>query len=205
MPLRRGSASCARFAVQLLRHDTAQKDASRWCVKALKKLAFEPIDLSQESDESFGAVTSEVTTSTDFSAGTVFFEQQALFAFRFEKIRVSSSALKKAMQAWRSAFEAREHRRPSKTETADASASAKKALRAREEPRVQIVDVSFDVPRHMLTVWTTSRKRVDDVIEAIEKAFEVRLTAQVVATHFDLSVLEGLQPTEALFHPQEMR
>ncbi len=195
MPLRRGSAACVRFRVE----SAMPKDVRRWLLKGLQALAFEPIDLKGEEDESFGCVTSEVHTSTDFSAGTVFFERYAVFAFRFEKIRIPARVLKKSMVAWRTQFEATEKRRPSRAETADARAVAQKALRSRQEPSVKVFDVSLDFEQQTLTLWTTSRKQIEAMVEALSERLELRLVARVVSAFFDEAVLNALTPTPELF------
>ncbi len=175
------------------------KDVRRWLLRALEALAFVPIDLAGEDDEALGTVNIENTDRAEFEAGTVFFEQHALFAFRFEKLRIAPRAVKKNMDAWRKKFEATERRRPSRVEVADAKSSVRKALRGSAEPVARVVEVSVELPHRMLTIWTTSRRQVEAIVEALQARLSVQLRAQVVASFFDEKALSHLTPTAALF------
>jgi Putative exonuclease, RdgC len=195
MPLRKGNAACVRYQVV----EPLPKDVRRWLLRALEALAFVPIDLAGEEDEALGTVNIENSDRPEFEAGTVFFEHHALFAFRFEKLRIAPRAVKKNMDAWRKKFEATERRRPSRIEVADAKSSVRKALRGSAEPVARVVEVSIDLPTRMLTVWTTSRRQVEAIAEALQSRLSVQLRAQVVASFFDERALRSLTPTAALF------
>ncbi len=195
MPIRRGSVSCSRFRLQ----GDVPKDVRRWVHKALTARAFEPIDPKGEDDRASGFVELDDDRATEFSTGAVFDGEYALFAWRVEKIRIPSAALRGELATWAQSFEAKNGRAPGRKEKTDQKDAIRKSLRAKTEPSTKVFDVSWHLKANEVVVWGTSRGIVDEVQVALEEGLEVRLVPAVPASQLSADELERLAPTPELF------
>jgi len=195
MPIRRGAVSCSRFRVV----GDVPKDVRRWLNRALTARAFEPIDPKSDEERAAGFVELDDDRATGFAAGTVFDGGYALFSWRVEKIRIAGAALRTEVTAWSQKFEAKNGRAPGRKEKGDQKDLIRKALRAKTEPSVKVIDVSLELATKEVLVWGTSRPIVEEVQLALEEKLEVRLVPRVPASFVSPTVLDQLSPTPELF------
>ena len=195
MPIRRGAISCSRYRVL----GAVPKDVRRWVLKALKARAFEAIDPKGDDDRASGFVELEDDRAITFAPGSVFDGGYALFSWRVEKIRIPASAMRGELSAWAQKFEAKNGRAPGRREKGEQKDAIRKTLRAKTEPSVKVLDVSFELKTNEVLVWGTSRGIVEEVQVALEEQLEVRLVPRVPASFVTPDVLDGLAPTPELF------
>jgi recombination associated protein RdgC len=195
MPIRRGGVNFARFRVS----GSTPKDAKRWLQGALRKKAFEPIDVKGDEERAAGFVELEAPERTDFEAGALFHGMHALFAWRVDKLKVASGQLRTQLAQWAQAFERSNGRPPGRREKSEQKDTLRKALRSRQEPSTRVHEVSLDLAGKDLFVWATSRPVVEEVQAALEDALDVKLLPRVPAAFIDEGKLDALAPTPALF------
>jgi DNA recombination-dependent growth factor C len=198
MPILRGAVTFARFKVEGL-----DKRDNHWIAKNLKAHPFEPIRKSSEDERSQGFVELENRDAAEFATGDLHFGEWALFSFRVDTLKVPGGLLRDELEKWLRTYEA-EHTKPaSRREKNDARAKLKQALRQKLEPRSKVFDVSWNLKKGELQVWAASRKSVEEVQTALEKAFDVQTTAMAPATAAAaLGVAdEALAPTPELSWP----
>jgi DNA recombination-dependent growth factor C len=195
MPIRRGALSFARFRLE----GDFPKDTRRWLTRALASRAFEGIDPKGDEDRASGFVELEQPENTEFSPGAVFDGLYALFAWRVERLRIPSQALRAQVAEWAQAFEQKNGRAPGRREKTEQKDAIRKSLRSKTEPTVKVFDVSVDLAARELQVWATARSVVDEVTEALESSLEVRLVPCVPASRVDADTLDRLAPTTELF------
>lgn len=195
MPIRRGSVNFARFRVA----GAVPKDAKRWLQSALRKKAFEPIDVNGDEERAAGFVELEAPERTDFEAGSLFHGLHALFAWRVDKLKVSSGQVRTQLHQWAQAFEGKNGRPPGRREKSEQKDAIRKVLRGRLEPATKVHEVSLDLAGKDLFVWATSRPVVEEVQAVLEDALDVKLLPRVPAAFMDEKTLDGLAPTATLF------
>ncbi|GMU61598.1 MAG: hypothetical protein AMXMBFR34_33610 [Myxococcaceae bacterium] len=195
MPIRRGSVNFARFLVQ----GSVPKDVKRWLQGALRKKAFEPIDVKGEEERSAGFVELEAPERTDFEAGALFHGMHALFAWRVDKLKVSSGQVRTQLFQWTQAFESKNGRKPGRREKSEQKDTIRRALRGKLEPSTKVHEVSVELTSRELFVWATSRSVVEEVQAVLEDALDVTLLPRVPAAFVDEAKLDALSPTPALF------
>jgi recombination associated protein RdgC len=123
----------------------------------------------------------------------------ALFAWRVDKLKVSSGQVRTELFQWAQAFENKNGRPPGRREKSEQKDTIRKALRGKLEPSSKVHEVSFDLAGKELFVWATSRPVVEEVQAAVESALELKLLARVPAAFLDEPTLDGLSPTPELF------
>lgn len=195
MPIRRGAVNVARFRLE----GELPKDVKRWLQKGLGKTAFEPIDPKSEDERSAGFVELERSDVTEFSSAALFFSQHALFAWRVDKLKVPTNAIRASMLAWLNAFEQKNGRQPGRRERAEQKEGIKKMLRAKQDPVTKLFEVSVDLTSHDVFVWATSRTVVDEVQASLESCLEVKLTPRMPAAFLPPGAIDALSPTPELF------
>lgn len=195
MPIRKGSISCSRFRIQ----GNAPKDLRRWVTKTLTARAFEPIDAKGDEDRAAGFVELEDNAATAFLPGALFESGYALFAWRVEKIRIPSAALRGELSSWAQKFEAKNGRAPGRREKTEQKDALRKTLRAKTEPSVKVFEVSWQLTNGEIVVWGTSRGIVEEIQAALEEKLEVRLVPRVPASFMPPNRLDALAPTPELF------
>jgi recombination associated protein RdgC len=194
MPIQRGSATFSRFRVA--RAGRTRKDLA----EQLRAHAFEPLDLADKEERAEGFVELGDRDAVEFSPGAVHLGDVAVFSFRIDEVKIPSAAVRTALEAWSRAFERENGRPPGRKEKADAKGELKHSLRSRYPLATRTVDVSWDRKSDVLEIWAGSRKAVDEVEAALEKALSlelVQITPAAVAARLELAV-EALQPSAAL-------
>ena len=181
MPVLSGAVTFSRFRSEPA--GNAPSDTKRWLAKGLKSGLFEPIDLKKTEDErASGFVELENHDSTDFSTGSVLYGEYALFGFRIDTVKVPAGQLKAELDKWAKAFEKQNARAPTRGEKAENRASLRHMLRQRSVPSTKVHDVSWNLKTQQVQIWAASRKAVDEILLALETAFEVKLQPLVPAS-----------------------
>jgi recombination associated protein RdgC len=198
MSLRRGSIAFAQFAFT----KDVPKDSKKWILSALKKGAFEPIDIKSDEERSSGFVELEFSERTEFAVNSVFHSNYALFAFRVDSLKVPSAKVRRSLFEWKQAFENRESRSPSRQESNDQKEQIKKTLRAQTQVNSKTFDVSIHLEEKRILVWATSRSVIDDLHGLLLQYLEVDLKPRVPAAFVSADELDALLPTPELFEVQ---
>ena len=201
MPLLKGSVSFTRFRADLRREGNAAQ-AERW-LEGLRLRAFEPIAVQGEEERAAGFVELENHGATDFAPSAAFQGDWLVFAWRIDTIRISASQLREELAAWAQAFENENERPPSRFERSEAKAALRKELRAVTPPATKVFDVAWNLQTGLLQVFCLSRKIVDEIQAAIEKAFDVTLLPRSPQVIFDEEGLQDahVKPTPELCWP----
>ena len=195
MPIRRGSVNLARFRLE----GAVPKDVKRWLQKGLSKASFEPIDPKSDDERAAGFVELEQNDQTDFSAGALFHGLHALFAWRVDRLKVPTNALRAGLLQWSQAFEQKNGRPAGRRERAEQKDALKKTMRAKQAPVTKVFELSVDLTSRDVFVWATSRSVVEEAQAVLESTLEVKLIPRVPAAFLAAGVLDGLTPTAQLF------
>jgi DNA recombination-dependent growth factor C len=198
MPILRGSVTFARYRLQL--PEKGASNVRRFLTAGLSAHAFEPIDRKSDEDRATGFVELENNAATEFSPGTVFYAERALFAFRVDTIRVSAAHVRDEVARWLVTFERENSRKPGRTEKAEAKAGIRQKLRNRAPEQTKVHDVAWNLKSDQLQIWASSRKAIEEVSAAIEAALGVKLLPLVPgAMALDRGLDESaLEPTAEL-------
>lgn len=201
MPILRGAVTFSRFRV--VPAGEPPRDHKQWLTRGLKPRAFEPIDRRGEDERAAGFVELEDTDATEFSVGTVFNGEYALFGWRVDQLKISASALRDELEKWSRIYEAEKGQPPRRAEKNEQRALIRQQLRNRATPSKRVFDVSWNLKTGQLQVWAASRKAIDEVHEAISKAFDVKLLPLIPSAMAEsLGIPEAaLGPTTELCWP----
>jgi DNA recombination-dependent growth factor C len=180
MPVLRGAVTFSRFLVEPA--EGAAADLKRSLSRALKARAFAPIDRRSEEERAAGFVELENHDASEFSAGSLFYGEYALFSYRIDAIKIPSPVLRAELDRWATAFEKEKGRAPSRSEKAESKGSLRQMLRNRAVPITKVHDVSWNLKSQQLQIWAASRKAVDEVLNALETAFKVKLIPLIPAS-----------------------
>ena len=199
MPVLSGAVTFSRF--RSAPAGDPPSDTKRWLSKGLKSGLFEPIDLKKTEDErAAGFVELENSDSTDFTTGSVLYGEYALFGFRVDTVKVPAPVLKAELSKWEKNFTKENDRPPTRGEKSENRASIKHMLRQRAVPFTKVHDVSWNLKTNQVHLWASSRKTVEEILFAIEEAFDVKLQPLVpvsLAAEAGISD-ENLVPTAEL-------
>jgi recombination associated protein RdgC len=181
MPVLSGAVTFSRFRSEPA--GDAPSDTKRWLSKSLKSGLFEPIDLKKTEDErAAGFVELENPESTDFTTGSVLYGEYALFGYRVDTVKVPPAVLKAELGKWATGFEKQNGRAPTRGEKSENRASIKHMLRQRAVPHTKVHDVSWNLKTNQVQLWAASRKTVEEILLALETAFDVKLQPLVPAS-----------------------
>lgn len=180
MPVLRGAVTFSRFLVEPA--EGAAADLKRSLSRALKARAFAPIDRRSEEERAAGFVELENHDASEFSAGSLFYGEYALFSYRIDAIKIPGPVLRAELDRWATAFEKEKGRPPSRGEKAESKGSLRQMLRNRAVPITKVHDVSWNLKSQQLQIWAASRKAVDEVLNALETAFKVKLIPLIPAS-----------------------
>ena len=195
MPIRKGSVNLARFRLE----GAIPKDVKRWLQKGLGKAGFEPIDPKSDDERAAGFVELEQNDHTEFSAGALFHGLHALFAWRVDKLKVPTNALRAGMLQWSQAFEQKNGRPAGRREKAEQKDTLKKAMRAKQAPVSKVFELSVDLTSRDVFIWATSRTVVEESQAVLESTLEVKLIPRVPAAFLAPGLIDSLTPTKELF------
>lgn len=179
MPVLRGAITFSRFLVEP--GEGAPVDFKRSLSRTLKARAFAPIDRRSEEERAAGFVELENHDATEFSAGALFYGEYALFGYRIDQIRVPGPVLRAEVDKWAAAFEKENGRPPSRGEKNENRSSVRQMLRNRAVPLTKVHDVSWNLKSQQLYIWAASRKAVEEVVNALETGFKLKLVPLIPA------------------------
>jgi recombination associated protein RdgC len=179
MPVLRGAVTFSRFLVEPA--EGAPADLKRGLSRTLKARAFAPIDRRSEEERAAGFVELENPESTEFASGDLFHGEYALFGYRIDTIKVPGPALRAEVDKWAATFEKEKGRPPSRGEKSENRSSLRQVLRNRAVPSTKVHDLSWNLKSQQLQIWAASRKAVEEVLNAVEVAFKVKLVPLVPA------------------------
>jgi recombination associated protein RdgC len=180
MPILKGAVTLARFRVEP--DANTPKDWKKQFGRALKGRPFAPLEPSGPDERAQGFVELADHDAVDFGPGSVHEGAHALFAYRVDEVRIPAAAVKGELEKWTKQFQKDHERNPGKREKADQKAQIRQALRARFPVSTKVWDVSWEVEAGDLCVWASTRKAVDEVQEAVEKVFKLKLVPVVPVT-----------------------
>lgn len=179
MPILRGAVTFSRFLVQP--DEGAPADLKRSLSRTLKARAFAPIDRRSDEERAVGFVELENHDSTEFPASALFYGEYALFGYRIDQIKVPGPVLRAEVDKWAAAFQKEKGRPPSRGEKAENRSSVRQMLRNRAVPLTKVHDVSWNLKSQQLQIWAASRKAVEEVLNAVETGFKVKLIPLIPA------------------------
>jgi recombination associated protein RdgC len=202
MPILKGAVTLARFRVET--DANTPKDWKKQFGRALGGRPFVPLDPAGPDERAQGFVELADNDLTDFGPGSVHEGEHALFAYRVDEVRIPAAAVKAELEKWAKNFQKENDRNPGKREKADQKAQIRQALRGRFPVSTKVRDVSWHVEAGDLGIWASTRKAVDEVQEAIEKVFKLKLVPVVpVTVAHRLGVKDkALVPTPELSLPE---
>jgi recombination associated protein RdgC len=202
MPLQKGSASFSRFRVE---HDGKQskslkKDLPAAIGKSLAAHAFEPLDRKSEDERASGFVELADKNGTRFSASDTFTGPFAVFALRIDEVRIPAAAIRAELETWEQAFVKENERKPGKKEKADAKQEIRHTLKSRYPLSSKLHEVNWNLDTGHAQLWAGSRKAIDEVQDAVENAFSVKLVPIAPVTIApEMGIADkALTPTPAL-------
>ncbi|MCK6545810.1 recombination-associated protein RdgC [Myxococcota bacterium] len=175
------------------------RDVKRWLARGFKAHAFEPLDKSSDEEVATGWVEIEDRERTDLTPSSLLFGEWVLVSWRVDRIKVPTAAVKDELDAWSRVFEGQNGRPPRRAEKKEEKEHVVQRLRKRAFPIVKTHDVSWNLETNQLQIWTTSKKTVDEIVEALEKLFELRL--QPLSPGAYTHQLELAPDVEALLAP----
>jgi recombination associated protein RdgC len=201
MPILRGATTFSRYRVE-----TDKPPSPAWkrtLPAALRARAFEPLKPDAPEERSAGFVELHDRDQSQFTPGTLYELEYALFSLRVDEVRIPASVIKDQLERWTKVFQAENERLPGRKEKNDAKLEIRSRLRTRFPLATRTFDVSWNLDSGQLQIWAGSRKAVDEVEAAIELAFKVKLVPLVpvtVATALGIAE-KSLMPTPALSLP----
>lgn len=175
MPILRGAVTFARYRVEL----AEPGDLKRVLSRGLKTHAFEPIDPKGDDARAAGFAELENPDSTEFPAGALYHGERALFTWRVDQIKIPGAQLKAELDKWTQTFEREQGRKPSRGEKTAQKNELRDRLRKRALPITKTHDLAWNPKTGDLQIWSASRKVIDEIVGAVETAFQVRVIAQV--------------------------
>lgn len=195
MPIISGSVSFARFSVE---RGAKTKSQAKHVAQRLSDRGFEPLDPKSEDEQAAGFVSLRDRDRAELSADEIAFGDSLAFAYRIDRLRVPSSAVKEELKRFAKVFEAKNHRRPGRREQAEEKLLIVRRLRGRAFLSTKTVDVAWSLSADEISIWATGRKLVEEVQAALEETLHVSLRAKTPAIR---AGDEGasLAPTPALF------
>lgn len=203
MPILRGTATFARFRVEL--KSTSRPDWKNTVAPALHSRPFVPLVRTEEEERSVGFVELEDHDAQEFSPATLYQGEWALFSWRVDEFRIPASQMKSELERWSKAFEAENERAPGRKEKLDAKQVLRQTLKVNAPILTRTFDVSWNLSTLELHIWASARNVVDEIQDVIEQAFDVslrQLAPVVVADILGLSE-KSLMPTPALSMPEK--
>ncbi len=200
MPILRGAVTFSRFQAEAAAERPRDLKAS--LSKGLRARAFTPIERRSDEDRAAGFVELEQPDATEFPPGSFLYGEWALFAYRVDQLKIPGGELRAQLAKWSLAFERDKGRAPSRVERAQGREAVKGLLRAHTTPRTRLIEVSWNLKTDQLLIWSTSRRAVDEVQEAMRTAFGLNVLAKVPAAAAEKLGAKTLRPTVELCGPE---
>jgi DNA recombination-dependent growth factor C len=202
MPILRGAVTFARYRVEF----PERVDLKRVLSRGLKTHAFEPLDPKGEESRAVGFAELEDPEATGFAVGAVYHGERALFTWRVDQLKIPGAQLKAELDRWTRDFEREQNRKPSRGEKATQKGELRDRLRKRALPVTQTHDLSWNLKTGELQIWSASRKVIDEVVGAVETAFQARVIPQAPGAMATTAGYDdaAFKPTAELAGPEAM-
>jgi DNA recombination-dependent growth factor C len=113
-----------------------------------------------------------------------------------DQIKIPGAQLKAAMDKWTQTFEREQDRKPSRGEKTAQKYELRDQLRKRAVPVTKTHDLAWNLKTGDLQIWSASRKVVDEIVGAVETAFQARVIPQVPG-----SIAQAVGYDDAAFKP----
>lgn len=197
MPIRKGSATFARFAVAW--GADRPKEPKGAVVSALKKHPFEPLDPEDETDHSEGFVEFEDHDSVEFRGGSIVYGEHALVAFRRDRLRVPAPLLRRELDRFAKEFEAKRKRTPSRPELAEQRELLIRQLKKKLVPSTRITELSYNLKTDRVFIYSGARREIEHLQGLLMDALGVELVEQDAAYLARSAKASAIRPTAALF------
>lgn len=204
MPILRGTATFARFQVEL-KKSGAKPDWKNVVAPALQSRPFTPLVRTEEEERSVGFVELEDHDAQEFSPATLYQGEWALFSWRVDEFRIPAFQMKSELERWSKSFELENERPPGRKEKLDAKQVLRQTLKATAPIVTRTFDVSWNLNSMQLYVWAASRTVVEEIQDVLEQALDVKLRPLVPVVMAELlgHSDKSLMPTPALSMPEK--
>lgn len=199
MPVLKGAVTFARFRVVHGKDDT--KDLQRSMKEALQTTAFEALDPTSDEDRSAGWVELEDSESTEFGGPQIMFGDYLMVAWRVDTLRVPAPRVKAEMDRWIKVHEAEKGEPPNRASKKAQKEIIIKQLRGKAFPASRTYDITWNLEKDTLLMWTPARKILEEVQIALEDGFGLHLIPQSPGALTKAANVSGddIQPTPQLF------
>lgn len=172
MALVSGSASYLRFLV-----GPPPEGFERFAAEQLAALAFREIDPRSDAEKSSGWVQFEDAFSGEFDPATLISSSgYLLFRLRIDTLKIPGATLKAYVdEAARARCMQQGREKLARKELDVLKLEIKKQLRLRSLPRLQLVEIAWNIQTGELRLMSTSRALADQFVELFEKTFQTTL------------------------------
>src|SRR5690554_5613827 len=157
MPILRGTATFARFRVELKGSAKPNPDWKNIVAPALHSRPFVPLVRTEEEERSVGFVELEDHEEQEFSPATLYQGEWALFSWRVDEFRIPASQMKSELERWSKAFELENDRVPGRKEKLDAKQVLRQTLKVTAPILTRTFDVSWNLSSMELHIWASAR------------------------------------------------
>lgn len=199
MPVLKGAVTFARYKV--VRTKDAPKDLKRSLSDALRRSAFEELDPGGDEDRASGWVELEDQDAVDLAPSRFIYGDYLMVSWRVDTLRVPTARVKAELDRWARVHEAEKGEPPNR-----ASKKAQKELiivklRNQAFPSTRTYDLTWNLEKDVIFIWSSARKIVEEIVIALEDGFSLQLQAQSPGALTDAAEVSGddIQPTPELF------
>lgn len=199
MPVLKGAVTFARYRVQ--RSKDAPKDLKRSLSHALRRNAFEALDPTGDEDRAAGWVELENHDSTELAPSHFLYGDYLMVSWRVDTLRVPSNRVNAELDRWVRIHEAEKGEAPTRASKKAQKELILKKLRRQAFPVTRTYDLTWNLDKDLIYVWSSARKIIDEIAIALEDGFGLRLLAQSPGALADQAEVaaEDIEPTPELF------
>ncbi len=199
MPVLKGAVTFARYKV--VRTKDEPKDLKRSLSEALRRNAFEELDPGGDEDRASGWVELEDQDAVDLAPSRFIFGDYLMVSWRVDTLRVPTSRVKAELDRWARVHEAERGEPPNRASKKAQKELIIQKLRNQAFPSTRTYDLTWNLEKDMIFIWSSARKVVDEIVIALEDGFNLELKAQSPGALTDAAEISGdaIQPTPELF------
>lgn len=199
MPVLKGAVTFARFRVG--RDKDAPKDLKRSLANALRRNAFEALDPTSDEDRAAGWVELEDHDATELSPSRFLYGDFLMVTWRVDTLRVPTNRVNAELDRWVRQHEAEKGEAPTRTSKKAQKELILKKLRRQAFPVTRTYDLTWNLEKDLIFVWSSARKIIDEIAIALEDGFGLRLYAQSPGALAEAAEIPGedIPPTPELF------
>lgn len=199
MPVLKGAVTFARYRVVRTKEDP--KDLKRSLSHALRRNAFEALDPTGDEDRAAGWVELEDNDEVELSPKRFLFGDYLMVSWRVDTLRVPSARVKAELDRWSRVHEAEKGEAPTRASKKAQKELILKQLRNQAFPITRTYDLTWNLEKDVILVWSSARKIIDEIVIALEDGFGLQLLAQSPGALADAAEIDDddIQPTPELF------